>query len=248
MSFIKFCAKHNLVKLIFKSRVVKMLNRYLQIFLACLIAVSASASERVGSVEDSVLRGLRGGMRAIDLPLRVARERAEDLYGYYHGDELGTGQAAGVAPAYFDQLKEGAINSYIQKLSICSKYWVRFQWESDRPTKIADGGVAEIAGATVPLPETMFDKEIYLIPVHDENDYRITTWECATNFTLDHSIFKGDSKRGAEMNDTTAVALRSIITKYTDDPIMEKCVFAQGAIWTAIVSGAGSCEAEAPQV
>lgn len=203
---------------------------------ALLSSCALSAGAVVGDVEDSVMRGLRGAMSAVDLPMRVARERSEDLYAYnvQNGDGA---QALGAAV----DLLTGATNQYISALSICTNYFVKMTFATG--TRFESG---EMSGATVPLHESMFGKIILHVPVYDTNDYRITTWECLTNFTMDNAIFQGDSKEGTQMqaNADTATAVRSIISKYTNDPISEKCVYSAsgaGSVWDVVLAAAGTC-------
>lgn len=191
-------------------------------------AFSASAQEETGATEEAVLRGLRGAMEAVNLPLKVAKERAEDLYAYNGGADIsGSGLNLGT-------------NQYISYLSICSKYFIKMTFAGSRFNSSDVTGTDE-----VPLPKEIMGKTIYLVPVMAANDYLITTWECVTNFTLSQSMFKGDTKAGVKMQESTSTATRSILSKYTTDPVLQKCVYvADTSDFTAVGTAAGTCYTE----
>lgn len=203
-------------------------RKSLYIIASLLLSSTIYASEETGEVESSVLRGLEGALLAVELPLRVATERAEDRFRYESGDDTNV-------------IDLTAGNDYIADLVICTKYWVKLTFVGAR---FNDG---KVAGATVPLPESVFGKIIYLVPVHGDDDSMITTWECVTNFTIDNAIYQGDSGGGIDLDDGlaedggSATATRSILAKYTDDPILEKCIYASGDIWSGLSSAAGTC-------
>ena len=197
----------------------------LGVLLSTCAVAAANAFETVGSVEDSILRGLRGGLRAIELPINVGRERAEDLYTYNHGANLE------------DALNLGT-NEYIAEFKICEEYWLKVSFTGAVDDASSRWDSEEISGTTeVPLPAEILGKTIFFVPVLNANDYKITTWECVTNFNLDQSIFKGDTGAGVRPGVgllDTETAVRSTLTKYTTDPIMQKCVYAYGEQWTNI--------------
>lgn len=202
----------------------------LLISLFCLcFAVNIFASERVGSTEDAVLRGLRGGLKAVVTPVDVALSRAEYQYKLNGGADLG---------AKIALVTSGTANDYIAELEICKKYFVKLKFQSARFDS------DEITGGTViPLPEPIFDKEIYFVPVAESGDSQITTFECITNFTLDEAVFQGDQKTGLEMHATDSA--RAILAKYTDHAIIEKCIYLDSTDWDTViaasVTGASDC-------
>ena len=194
------------------------------IILAPFFSVSAGA---VGSVEDSVMQGLRGGLEAVSLPLRVARERAEDLYIYNSVDALS------------DALDLVGTNDYINDLVICNGYFVKLTFVGASFDSGTVGGTDLVV-----IPKSLQNTVIYLVPVYNDdpsNDAMITTWECVSNFTLAGRVFQGDAKTGVDMDGVTTTATRSLLTKYTDDPILEKCIYASGTVWDAVESAAGDC-------
>ncbi len=206
---------------------------------ALLSSCALNASAVVGDVEGSVLRGLRGAMDSVQLPVETARERASDLYAHM----VQNGAGAQALTAYVNLLADGHNNQYVQTLGICTNYFVKLKFASaDRFDSTAISGTA-----TIPLPEMLWDKEIYYVPVYDVNDYRVTTWECVTNVTMG-AVFQGDSTEGTQMQPlaATATAVRSIIAKYTKDPVTEKCLYSAGgvgSVWAQIITAAGTCDA-----
>ncbi len=214
-----------------------MLNQTGRYFCYCIVGVlffaSASAfasSERVGSAEDAVLRGLRGALSAISTPVDVALARAEYQFSLNGG--------ADITPSAINLLTGAAANDYISALSICKKYFVKLTFQAARFNS------GEISGTTtIPLPEAVFGKIIYLVPVAESGDSQITTFECMTNFTLANPIYQGDTGSGIDMDGTTDTATRSLLAKYTDHPILEKCIYLDSTAWaTATATGVtGDC-------
>lgn len=174
------------------------------------------------SEEQSILRGTRGAMEAIDLPLQVATERAEDLYENTGGSDLS---------AYLEILSSSTANQYVQTINICPKYWIQTVFANGRFDSTAISGTA-----TIPLPEILWGKSIYFIPVMDENNYRITTWECITNTYIDNSVFQGDSRAGTNMDESASIGTRATIAKYSSHPIIQKCIYLSGSQWTDLTS------------
>lgn len=222
-----------------------------RVALGALLASSAIGSgyalEKNGAIEESVLRGLRGAMDAIVLPVQVAKERAEDLYSYNNGVPLTANQTNSLY--YLNLLNADTgrtnssvenINDYLQNLNICQNYWIHIQFKGGRFD--SDNLQANPANATAetPLPMEIYGKTLYLVPVYATNNYKITAWECITNFTLSKSIFKGDTTRGTKMRDDTTVATRSILSKYTDDPVLQKCVYMEDSQWNVAKLAAGA--------
>ena len=182
----------------------------------CLVSSAFAATEKVGSAEDAVLRGLRGALSAIEKPINTAIARAEYKYSLKGGSDL---------DAAINMLSGS--NDYISALSICEKYFIKLTFPSSR------GGSGEIAGTDViPVPKAVLSKTIYLVPVAESGDSGITTFECMTNFTLGNAIYKGDARAGIDMDGATDTATRSLLAKYTDHPILEKCIYLDSADWT----------------
>lgn len=189
------------------------INKLLQYVFLCICTfcvLPSSADDGTNEVEDYIVLGLRGTLKAIELPLSVARGRAEDLFTYKGGTAL-------------DNALDVGSNEYFSQLRICTNYWIKLQFPSARANSDEISGTDEI-----PTPPVTFGKIIYLVPVYDNGDYRITTWECVTNLGLDRSTFKGDSKAGADMDGSVSTASRALLAKYTNDAILEKCVYAEG--------------------
>lgn len=226
------------------------------ILSACAFSANAY-TETVGATEDSIMRGLRGGLKAIALPIDVAIERAEDLYTYNGGAALTSNQTN--TKFYLDLLTDTAevatttdnYNDYLQNLNICENYWIQVQIKDAR---FDSDNVMEADGYTeeVPLPKEFLGKTMYFVPVYAATNYKITNWECITDFNMLKSIFKGDSRRGTKMWDNSTVATRSVLAKYTDHPVIEKCMYMETAQWDLAkanaatnVTDAGKCGAVA---
>lgn len=201
-------------------------SRYLIALLCTCFALTAFASERVGSAEDAVLRGLRGGLKAVETPVGVALSRAEYQYQLNGGATLGSA---------INLVTATNANDYINQLRICKEYFVHLKFQSTRFDS------SEISGGEVPLPESLSSKEIYFVPVAESGDTQITTFECITNFTLGDAMFQGDQKTGVAMHATDNV--RALLAKYTDHAIMEKCIYLVPADWTTAtaVGVTGAC-------
>ena len=188
---------------------------------------------------------LSSTLKAIERPINVATERAEDLY-LYNGGSFLTNAARQpthlnllINPA--DAASSDEINDYLQELRICEKYWVK--------AKLYDADAFAGAGNLLTqhsVPVEFAGTNLYIVPVvyigslnnKPKRNYLITAWECLTDLKITDAEQTTQTADAAGSNDLTASSNRVSTTEevaaepkqfpfagYTTHPILEKCSY-----------------------
>ena len=166
-----------------------------------ILLTTAALSVMVSSVATANLAAVKGTMRNVETAIETAVRQAEKLYEQ-------NGGVAMAAPV--NALKIVGNNPYIDKLTIETDYKVLFKFASTKKT-------AKTVAGKVPVTHALLGKEIALLPMHNDNDARVTSWECLTNADKDVAEFLNSSG--------TPEFSASFIRRNTGNPYLSMCIY-----------------------
>lgn len=147
------------------------------------------------------LAAVKGTLRNVETAIETAVKQAEKLYE----------QNGGVAmAAQVNALKTSGSNPYIDKLIIDTDYKVLFKFAGTKKG-------AKTVSAKVPVTHALLGKEIALLPMHNDNDARVSSWECLTNSDRDVAEFMNSSG--------TPEFSASFIRRNTGNPYLSMCIY-----------------------
>ena len=147
------------------------------------------------------LAAVKGTIRNVETAIETAVNQAAVLFEQNGGKAL---------PEQVDALKPSGSNPYIDKLIIDTDYKVLFRFAGTRKW-------AKTVHAKVPVTQALLGKEIALLPMYNDGDARVTSWECLTN--SDRNVAEFINSSG------TPEFSASFIRRNTVNPYLSLCIY-----------------------
>jgi hypothetical protein len=170
---------------------------------AFLLAFSALSSVNVLA---SSLVGVTGTLKNIEKPVNVAIQQAEKYYEENRGGELTD------APY---NLVDTSINPYLSALQIKPNYNILLKFAQSKPG--IDVERDNVEDMKSPVDQALLDKSILLVPIFNEGEEVVSSWECITDADKEIQQFLGDV--GAQN------LTRSYIATHTANKYLTNCIY-----------------------
>jgi hypothetical protein len=149
--------------------------------------ISASNSFAAGGAD---LTGVKGTLKNVEKAIKSAVSKAEELYEQNGG---------GVLSDDIELLDPSGTTPFLSALTITTAYDVIITFAGTFGTTFANDSVYGSA-ATIPVAQALMGGTIKLIPIHNEGEAVINSWECLTNVDDNAKAFMGSSAGAVEGN------------------------------------------------
>jgi hypothetical protein len=178
--------------------------------------ISASNSFAAGGAD---LTGVKGTLKNVEKAIKSAVSKAEELYEQNGG---GTGTAI--------DLIDSANTPFLSALSIDADYKVTITFFGSSGTAFANTSGSGTS-ATIPVAQALMGGTIKLIPIHNEGDAVINSWECITDVDNNAKAFIGTSAGAVAGN----ISLISTKGNNGTNEYLSNCIYVEST--TPAVSG-----------
>lgn len=171
----------------------KPVKYFLLAAASSLLSVSALASSLVG---------VTGTLKNLEKSVNVAIQKSDSYFEEKKGARL---------PGKINLLNNNNTNPYVNTLQIMEDYKVVMQLSGGNPNPSGAPNVAS------PVAQVLLGKSFIFVPVYENGDAVITSWECITDADKNVREFIGNA--GAKENS------RSYISAQTSNKYLTTCIY-----------------------